>query len=111
MVKRLSDVSLDFICNHLDQFKDLQSFLTPNQKSCIIERLGIHDKFSKETVVIAKNQLFSPILTDLSLQHCENIDDEFLRQLATCCKGLESLAIIKCSKVTGKKPAYMGPDP
>ena len=101
MVKSLSDISLDVICSKITEFTCLQSSITADYKSEILKRLSIRQQLARGLFPVVKDQLLSPILQDVTLQQCPQVDDDFLELLGRCCAGLITLDVVYCSGVTG----------
>ena len=101
MVKTLSDVCLDYICNAIRELDDICSALTSEQKADVLQRLVIHQKLSYNLFPTIKKHLFSHALCEITLQNCQQVNDEFLSLLGLSCLGLRSLKVINCYDVTG----------
>ncbi|XP_065071357.1 F-box/LRR-repeat protein 2-like [Rhopilema esculentum] len=108
MVKTLSDVCLDYICNAIRELDDICSALTLEQKADVLQRLVIHQKLSDNLFPTIKKHLFSHALCEITLQNCQQVNDKFLSLLGQSCLGLRSLKVINCYDVTddGLKPVF-----
>ena len=101
MVKSLSNVCLDFICKHFENFASLYASLTPEQQETVIERLAIHEQFYPIGTTVVFDQWSSRNLQDITLHRCSQIDKRFLELMSTCKCRLKSLDISQCKNVTG----------
>ena len=101
MVKKLSDLSLGCIQQHLSTIPQLGANLPTLYKERLIERLAYHDMLHKSYLPHISANLFCAALRHIKLYKCDQVDDHFLELLAECRCQLEVLVINGCCSVTG----------
>ncbi len=101
MVKSLSDTCLDFLCGNIDKLGAACIHLTQQQKETAIQRLAVHEQLSATNKNAIATYLLHRNLKDITLEHCSQIDDEFLEVLSACGCQLDTFSVSHCKNVTG----------
>ena len=100
-MKKLSDMCLTCIGNNLNRINRVSTFLAPVHKEILLERLGFHDKLTPEYLPHITYNLFAPTLKRINWYKCEQLTDNFLKQLGSVGCQLRYITIHACPNVTG----------
>ena len=102
MVKKLEDMCLQCIGQHLDSISQVGRLLPTKHKEILLQRLADHDMLTPAYLPHVTYHLFSPALRSVTLKTCQQVTDAVLGQLDACQCQLDTLHISRCNNVSGK---------
>ncbi|ELU07002.1 hypothetical protein CAPTEDRAFT_224967 [Capitella teleta] len=101
-MKRLLDLCLTCVGDHLDRLCRPGTFLAPRHKELLLESLCNHDKLTPSYLLSVTYNLFSPALKTIDFSRSSQVTDDLLQLLHSSKCQLLNLTIHGCPKVTDK---------